>query len=330
MRWFFMAWAVVLLLVLVLLPAECCAKGLFSFFNPEVTTPVTAAPSNGSDIIGGMKATITLGSIGSVITSHLALIIFGILLYCAICRLGEGYHTRVMEDRRSRAYYSLVRRRSLYGDREGWRDTLVSLFRPSLKLNSISKYREFVDRLERALERTRDKIGAGAYRDAKEYSKQIDRASDHASPPAMKIELETSGVSAILDEMKGVAYRIEAAHKAAQKKSNQLTGMYAAVCRDNKDPEKAGRIRVSLPQFYGIFDGQCNKNLSPWIGPKAALMRGPNQLIVPRLGMKKQLIPKKDDPVFVEFLNGDINSPVYTLVYTLQDISEHRGEGGRA
>lgn len=97
-----LGFAVRLIFLLALIPAECCARGIFSFFNPEVTTPVTVEP-HGSDIIGGMKATVTLGSLGSVITAHLALIIFGILLYCAIRRLGEGYHARMigLEERRS-------------------------------------------------------------------------------------------------------------------------------------------------------------------------------------------------------------------------------------
>jgi hypothetical protein len=140
MRWYFIGLAVVLLLVLALLPAECCAKGLFSFFNPEVTTPVTAAPSNGSDIIGGMKATITLGSIGSVLTSHLALLVFGILLYAALKRVdGPAYQARLLAWRERKLTALVERWRLLYGDRANWRSTLFSILHPGVTKRRIKQ-----------------------------------------------------------------------------------------------------------------------------------------------------------------------------------------------
>ncbi|MEI6634748.1 MAG: hypothetical protein WCP22_13165 [Chlamydiota bacterium] len=84
--------AVITLAVLVL-AAPCYGGGLFSFFNPEVTTPIEVKPIN-SDI-SGMKTTITLGSLGSVITAHLALVIMGFLLYAAIRRIGREYQNAV-------------------------------------------------------------------------------------------------------------------------------------------------------------------------------------------------------------------------------------------
>ncbi|HQM53616.1 MAG TPA: hypothetical protein PLI86_10945 [bacterium] len=95
MKWLMAALVVAMLFTVMLLPAECHARGFFSFFNPEVEVPVEVKPVN-SDIIGGMKATVTLGSLGSVITAHLALVIMGFLLYAAIRRMGEGYHARMI------------------------------------------------------------------------------------------------------------------------------------------------------------------------------------------------------------------------------------------
>ena len=116
----------------VLLAAPCHASGIFSFFNPEVTTPVSVKPVDHSDIVGGMKATVTLGSLGSVITSHLALIIFGFLLYAAIRRLGEGYHARVIGWHERRSAERIERARLWNDSRANWRNTLFSILHPSV------------------------------------------------------------------------------------------------------------------------------------------------------------------------------------------------------
>jgi hypothetical protein len=101
----------------ILCAAPCHAGGLFSFFNPEVSVPVTAAPSNGSDIIGGMKATITLGSLGSVLTAHLSIIVMAILLYTAIRRLNPDVYAR-LTDLKSQRCASRLERAKMRSDRK--------------------------------------------------------------------------------------------------------------------------------------------------------------------------------------------------------------------
>lgn len=173
MRWYFVGLAVLMLLVPALAPAECHAKGIFSFFNPEVTTPVTVQPVN-SDITGGMKATITLGSLGSVITSHLALIIFGFLLYAAIRRLGEGYHARIIGWRERRSIERIERQRLWNADNENRRSARISFFHPHLVSESMAHF---------------------------------------GNRNTVKVDVNTAGLSAILDEMKATAARMEAAQQ---------------------------------------------------------------------------------------------------------------------
>jgi hypothetical protein len=117
MKWFMAALVVTMLFTVMLLPAECHARGFFSFFNPEVEVPVEVKPVN-SDI-SGMKNTITLGSLGSVITAHLALVIMGFLLYASIRRLGGDYHQRNYLVRAQRIA-SRIERLRLRGGKRGW------------------------------------------------------------------------------------------------------------------------------------------------------------------------------------------------------------------
>lgn len=175
MKRYFLGLAVVMLLVLALMPAECHAKGIFSFFNPEVTTPVTVKPADHSDIVGGVKATVTLGSLGSVLTSHLALIVFAILLYAALKRVdGPGYQSRriALEER------SLVESGARH---ERLMSVILGLFRPSLarqkhSLGSMEvrvhaegaeKMKEAADSILKAAERLETAYAAAAEKSAR-------------------------------------------------------------------------------------------------------------------------------------------------------------------
>ncbi len=73
---------------------------------------------------------------------------------------------------------------------------------------------------------------------------------------------------------------------------HKLTGLYAGIISDRKDPEGLGRVRVQIP---GIIDE------SAWCLPKGSGAGQWGSNIVPPIGAD----------VYIQFVNGNIDRPVY-------------------
>lgn len=75
-------------------------------------------------------------------------------------------------------------------------------------------------------------------------------------------------------------------------------GLYRGIITDNKDAAKAGRAQVTLPALG-------TAPLVNWAVPRNSYMIGlsQGQMIIPEIGTK----------VWIEFENGNINYPVYSL-----------------
>jgi len=77
-------------------------------------------------------------------------------------------------------------------------------------------------------------------------------------------------------------------------------GKYRAIVQDNEDPEKLGRLRVTVPSLVGT-------EASTWALPS-----------LPFGGLSQQgmfFIPEKESQVWVEFEEGDINRLIWTGVF---------------
>ena len=97
-------------------------------------------------------------------------------------------------------------------------------------------------------------------------------------------------------------------------------GPYRAVCEDNNDPEKLGRIRVSHPLIWGPYT-KGGLNLSPWAWPKNMMMAGghchknADGTVEVQGDMGSFMVPEEGSPVWVEFEGGDPGYPVYSTGY---------------
>ena len=70
-------------------------------------------------------------------------------------------------------------------------------------------------------------------------------------------------------------------------------GKYRGFVADNKDPDKKGRLRIRIPSVLG-------DQVSGWALPCA-----------PFTGWF--MIPEPDKPVWVEFEEGDLRRPIWTV-----------------
>lgn len=77
---------------------------------------------------------------------------------------------------------------------------------------------------------------------------------------------------------------------------NELYGKYRAIVTDNKDPKKMGRIKVSCPKVYGDYE-------SPWCLPCSPIADSNGKGFIN--------IPKANDPVWIEFEEGNSHSPIW-------------------
>lgn len=94
-------------------------------------------------------------------------------------------------------------------------------------------------------------------------------------------------------------------------------GFYRAVCADNCDPEKLGRIRVSHPLIWG----PGVNNVSPWAWPLNMSMAGGAQhlnedgTVQVQGDMGSFTVPVKGSPVWVTFEDGNPEYPIYATGY---------------
>ncbi|MEI6634492.1 MAG: phage baseplate assembly protein V [Chlamydiota bacterium] len=99
--------------------------------------------------------------------------------------------------------------------------------------------------------------------------------------------------------------------------AKRFFGLYRAVCADNNDPEKLGRIRMEHPLIWG----PGMKNLSPWAWPKNMPMAGghchrnADGTVEVQGDMGTFMVPEEGSPVWVEFEAGDPSYPVYSTGY---------------
>ena len=78
---------------------------------------------------------------------------------------------------------------------------------------------------------------------------------------------------------------------------DNVMGVYPAKVTKTDDPEKRGRIKVKCPDIYGNHSVK-----SPWCEPCSfgAYDNGGDFVV-----------PKKDEGVWITFIDGDIDRPVY-------------------
>jgi uncharacterized protein involved in type VI secretion and phage assembly len=72
-------------------------------------------------------------------------------------------------------------------------------------------------------------------------------------------------------------------------------GKYRGKVVDNQDPQKLGRVQVSVPAVFGESSGSWAMPCTPYAGP----------------GVGLYLIPPVDANVWVEFEAGDPNFPIW-------------------
>lgn len=76
--------------------------------------------------------------------------------------------------------------------------------------------------------------------------------------------------------------------------SGQMPGLVEAICVDNVDPEKLGRIKVKFPTLPEMPESDWARLAMPMAGRERGWMT----------------IPEKDDEVLVAFMHGDFNHAV--------------------
>lgn len=107
-------------------------------------------------------------------------------------------------------------------------------------------------------------------------------------------------------------------------------GIYPARVADHHDPERIGRVKVSLPGIYGV--GPHNR--SPWAHPANMMMAGGNirfdeagNVLEVQGDMGSSLIPAEGSLCYVMFICGDPRYPVYfTGSYGGSDIGDEGAE----
>ena len=82
-----------------------------------------------------------------------------------------------------------------------------------------------------------------------------------------------------------------------EKMERRFYGKYRGFVVDNADPEKLGRLKVKVPSVLG------NEVVTGWALPCSAYGGGTN------CGML--FIPERDDGVWIEFEEGDLEFPVW-------------------
>lgn len=84
-----------------------------------------------------------------------------------------------------------------------------------------------------------------------------------------------------------------------------LFGTYAGVVKENRDPLKMGRVKVLVPAVYGVADATVGLENIPW-----ALPAGRPLGATDRSG-GIDWVPNIDDQVFVRFLDGVPEQPIW-------------------
>ncbi len=95
--------------------------------------------------------------------------------------------------------------------------------------------------------------------------------------------------------------------------SGQMPGMVEAICIDNKDPEKLGRIKIKFPTLPEMPESHWARLSMPMAGRERGWMT----------------IPEIDDEVLVSFVHGDINNAIVLgSLYNGVDTPPYANEDG--
>lgn len=99
-----------------------------------------------------------------------------------------------------------------------------------------------------------------------------------------------------------------------RRQDKQYLGKYRGFVQDNKDPERRGRLKVSVPTVLG-------DTTTDWILPCFPYGGG--------AGFGWLSVPPSESQVVVEFLEGDISSPMWTGTFwrTAEEVPEDISEG---
>lgn len=87
----------------------------------------------------------------------------------------------------------------------------------------------------------------------------------------------------------------------------RLYGKYPGIVADHQDPEKRFRLKVKVPMLFG------QEILEEWALP-CLPPRWMDVDFTPIIPEPKEweVVPKKGQPVWVEFMGGDENRPIWT------------------
>lgn len=94
-----------------------------------------------------------------------------------------------------------------------------------------------------------------------------------------------------------------------------LTGIYVGIVERNNDPEKLGRVKVSVPHVYGSVgseSGAVSVNDLPWALPLGLPAGGS------AMSGGMDWLPEPGDQVCVQFLDGEPEKPVWSWMMQTQ------------
>ena len=94
--------------------------------------------------------------------------------------------------------------------------------------------------------------------------------------------------------------------------SNELWGKFRGVVVESNDPEKRGRVQVTVPDALGESEVSWAEPCTPYAGPE---------------GVGFFTVPPSQTNVWVEFLGGDAGHPIWTGCFweTGDDVPAEQG-----
>lgn len=112
--------------------------------------------------------------------------------------------------------------------------------------------------------------------------------------------------------MNASATAMSAGTERVERLENQYYGKYRGVVVDNKDPDQLGRLRVWVPSLFptegdAAPDDPESPSVCDWAWPCLPFGGGPDQGLF--------FVPEKDSKVWVEFEEGNLDSPIWVGVF---------------
>lgn len=106
---------------------------------------------------------------------------------------------------------------------------------------------------------------------------------------------------------------LQVLESVVRRQDKSYHGKYRAFVNDNEDPERRGRLRLVIPSVLGL-------DPSDWALPCFPYGGGP--------GFGFIAVPPVDSQVVVEFIEGDISSPIWTGTFWRREDEVPPGRAG--